>query len=618
MCGICGVISPVVLNAGELSCLHEMNARLVHRGPDSAGFFEDDRVALAMRRLSIIDLGGGQQPLFNETGDIAIVCNGEIYNHHQLRSELEALGHCFASHSDVETIVHAYEEYGNQCLSKLRGMFAFALWDKSKGKLLLARDRMGEKPLYLHRDGDGRLWFSSELRSLRAAMTETPRLTPEAFNLFLTFQYVPEPVTPLEGVEVLPAGHYLELAPGQVGASPQAYWDLAHAHTDPSHPVAVVEESLDQACRLMGTADVPVAVALSGGIDSSLVAAITARHYPGQLHAFTIGYRGRPETDERSFAATLAKELGIGFTEVELGTEDVIEGFPAMMAAMDTPIADIAAYGYYMVSRAARQAGYPVLLSGMGGDEFFWGYQWVRDAVVRNENLLAGRPVKRSWRQRLFGAKVEQEPDLFGVHADLRNGDKWSRALMPAAVRRSISPKLWLESASLDLSQPVHRAVSALLNRTWLRSNCLALVDRMSMAHSVEVRLPLLDAELVDRVTGMRNAGLTDWNKPHKWLLIEALRDVLAPEVLERKKQGFTPPVFDWIRGIVGRFAPLLKDGALVRQGLIDPATARGNLSGFDLPFLYKLVLLECWVRLHVEDQPVEELQAWNGAGHHD
>lgn len=617
MCGICGVIAPTVLGHGELSCLRRMNGRMVHRGPDSEGVFEDERVALAMRRLSIIDLGGGRQPLFNETGEIAVVCNGEIYNHRQLRGELEALGHRFTSHSDVETIVHAYEEYGIQCLGRLRGMFAFALWDRRAGKLLLARDRMGEKPLYLHRDPAGRLWFASELRSLRAAMAESPKLTAAAFNLFLTFQYVPEPTTPIEGTEVLPAGHYLELVPGQADASPQPYWDLADAFTDPANPVAVVEASLDQACQLMGTADVPVAVALSGGIDSSLVAALTARHYPGQLHAFTIGYRGRPETDERGFAATLAKELGIGFTEVELATQDVIEGFPAMMAAMDTPIADIAAYGYFMVCRAARQAGFPVLLSGMGGDEFFWGYQWVRDAVVRNEDLLAGRPAPVSWRQRLFGPKLERQPDMFGVHADLRNGDAWSRSLMPATVRASISPKLWLESASLDLSQPVHRAVSSLLNRTWLRSNCLALVDRMSMAHSVEVRLPLLDVDLVDHVTGMRNAGMADWTKPHKWLLVEALRDVLPADLLARKKQGFTPPVFDWMRGIIGRFSPLIRDGALVRQGLLDADQARGNLSGFDLPFLYKLILLECWVRLHVEDQPVAELLAGKAAAAH-
>jgi asparagine synthase (glutamine-hydrolysing) len=588
--------------------VRKINQRLLHRGPDSEGIFSAEHTMLAMRRLSIIDLAGGKQPLFNEARDIVIVCNGEIYNHHELRAELEALGHHFSSHSDVETIVHAYEEYGIECLAKLRGMFAFALWDGRNNKLILARDRIGEKPLYLHHDGAGQLWFSSELGSLRAAMKMPPRLTPEAFNLFLTFQYVPEPITPLEGVAVLPAGHYLELTPGALGGSPRPYWDLSHAHEDPSRPVAVTEEILDNACRLMGCADVPVAVALSGGIDSSLVAALTSRHFPGQLHAFTIGYEGRPDTDERGFAATLAKQLGIGFTEVELDTKDVIDGFPALMAAMDTPIGDIAAFGYYSVCKAAREAGYPVLLSGTGGDEFFWGYEWVREAVTRNEALLAGKPVKQSWWRRTFGKSVEQTPDFFGVHPDLRNGDTWSRALMPPEVQAKLSAGFWLDQASLDLSLPMHQAVSNLLNRTWLRSNCLALADRMSMAHSVEMRLPLLDAQLVDRVTGMRNEGLVDWDKPHKWLLVEALRDALPADILARKKQGFTPPVRDWMNGIVKRFAPLIADGALVRQGLIDPNRARGELSEFDLPFLYKLVLLECWVRLHLEGQGVDEL----------
>lgn len=608
MCGIAGLISSSLICQADSDVVRRMNMMLVHRGPDSEGIFSAQHVILAMRRLSIIDLAGGQQPIFNETGAIAIVCNGEIYNHQELRGELEAQGHHFSSHSDVETIVHAYEEYGIECLAKLRGMFAFALWDNRSNKLLLARDRMGEKPLYLYRDDAGCLWFASELCSLSQAMGKPPRLTAEAFNLFLTFQYVPEPLTPLEGVAVLPAGHYLELTSDQMDISPNPYWGLAQAYEDPSRPVAMTEEGLSESCRLMGIADVPVAVALSGGIDSSLVAAITSRHYPGQLHAFTVGYRGRPETDERGSAALLAQELGIGFTEVELDANEVIDGFPEMMAAMDTPIGDIAAYGYYAVSRAARQAGYPVLLSGMGGDEFFWGYQWVRDAVARNEALLSGKPSKRSWVQRLLGRGISEKPVFFGVHPDLRNGNAWSRSMMPAEKRATFSPDMWLELTSLDISQPVHRAVSSLLNRTWLRSNCLALVDRMSMAHSVEVRLPLLDVDLVNRVTGMRNAGLADWNKPHKWLLIEALREALPPHVLARNKQGFTPPVNKWMNGIVSRFRFLINDGALVRQGLIDPDQARVNLSRFDLFFLYKLVLLECWVRLHIEGQSLDEL----------
>jgi asparagine synthase (glutamine-hydrolysing) len=613
MCGISGMISNLAVTEANIADVGRMNALLVHRGPDSEGTFNDTNVMLAMRRLSIVDLAGGRQPLFNESRDIIIVCNGEIYNHNALREELTALGHRFSCLSDVETIIHAYEEYGVDCLAKLRGMFAFALWDKRTETLLLARDRMGEKPLYLHRKESGEVWFSSEIRSVSSVMPQPLKLTPEAFNMFLTFQYVPEPLTPLEGLELLPAGHYLLLKPGALNVESQSYWDISEVREDASKPVAVAEEILDNACRLMGTADVPVAVALSGGIDSSLVAALTARHFPGQLHAFTIGYKGRPETDERGFAETLAKDLGIGFTEVELDTDQVVDSFPSLIDAMDTPIGDIAAFGYYSVAKASREAGYPVLLSGMGGDEFFWGYEWVRDAMSRNEMLLAGKKIELPWWKRLLGQKPPEKPDFFGVHQDLRNGDTWSRKLMPEKTLDHLPEGYWLQEAALDLSLPLHLAVSNLLNRTWLRSNCLALFDRMSMAHSVEGRLPLLDTELVDRVTGMRNSGLVDWHKPHKWLLVEALRDALPANVLSRKKQGFTPPVRDWMHGIVTRFLPLVENGALVRQGLVDPRRS-ADLSAFNLPFLYKLVLVECWARVHIEGQAASELTALEAA----
>jgi asparagine synthase (glutamine-hydrolysing) len=250
----------------------------------------------------------------------------------------------------------------------------------------------------------------------------------------------------------------------------------------------------------------------------------------------------------------------------------------------------------------------------MGGDELFWGYSWVREAVERNEAILEARKSGGGWWRRLLGAAPAQ-PDFFGVHADLRNGDAWSRALMPRAARERLAPGCWLAGNALDTSLPMHLAVTSLLNRTWLRSNCLALFDRMSMAHSVEARLPLLDVELVNLVVGMRNAGLEDWKKPHKWLLIEALRDALPADTLARKKQGFTPPIGDWMRGIIGRFGPLLADGALVRQGLVDPARVRDGASGFDRPFLYKLVLLECWTRMHVEGESAEALGAGAARG---
>jgi asparagine synthase (glutamine-hydrolysing) len=608
MCGIAGLLSPSSVKLAEASKVREMNRLLTHRGPDSAGEFDDEHVLMAMRRLSIIDVAGGKQPLFNETGDIAITCNGEIYNHHELRAELQGLGHSFATHSDIETIVHAYEEWGLDCLKRLRGMYALAMWDRRKGQLLLARDRMGEKPLYLHRDEAGRLWWASEIKAITSVMPKPLRMSPEAFNLYLTFQYLPEPVCPVEGIEQLLAGHYLVVMPGVEHGKPVPYADLSEARERVTDPVAVTEKILDSACRMMGMADVPVAVALSGGIDSSLVAALTAKHFPGQLHAFTIGYEGRPESDERGFAQTLATELGLQFTEIELRTEDVIAEFPDLMEAMDTPIGDIAAFGYYSVAKASRAAGYPVLLSGLGGDEFFWGYDWVREAMLRNEALLSSESPKQSWWRRLTRRVPETRPDFFGVHAELRNGDKWSRGLMPEEVRSNLPEGYWLDEESLDLSQPLHLAVSNLLNRTWLRSNCLALMDRMTMAHSVEGRLPLLDVELVDRVTGMRNQGLADWRKPHKWLLVEALRGALPADVLSRRKQGFTPPAHDWMAGIVDRYRPLLRNGALVRQGLLDAQKAEGRFPGVGLSFLYKLVLLECWARLRLEGQSQTDL----------
>lgn len=606
MCGICGFFSPAAVGEAEREAARAMNDRLFHRGPDSEGWFATSNVVMGMRRLSIIDLAGGTQPLFNESGDIAIVCNGEIYNHAQLRRELKAKGHHFRSESDVECIVHAYEEYGEAMFSHLRGMFAFALWDGRAGKLLLARDRMGEKPLYFSRRPDGGIWFSSELRSLREAAGAS-RLTPEAFNLFLVFQYVPEPISPLKGVEILPAGTLMVLEPGAPVREPRPYWNLAEAHETPAHPVETVKECLSEACRLMGSADVPVGVALSGGIDSSLVAALTAAHFPGQLHAFTIGYPGRPDTDERSFAATLANSLGIAFTEIEIGIDDVVDNFPDLVHALDTPIGDIAAYGYYSVCKAARAAGYPVLLSGLGGDEFFWGYQWVREAVARNEALLGKRGGWTGALRSLFG-RGEPTPQFYGVHADLRRGNSWSRSLMPIERAAALDKDYWLQETRLDTTQPLHLAVSELLNRTWLRSNCLALMDRMSMAQSVEARLPLLDVDLVTRVTGMRNAGLADWRKPHKWLLIEALKDTLPAEVLVRRKQGFTPPVLEWMAAIVKRYGRLLADGALVRQGLVAADCSR-HLPQFDLPFLFKLTLLECWVRTHVEGLSAADLR---------
>ena len=608
MCGIVGLFSSNTIEGNQISLVNEMNDMLIHRGPNSKGIYTTDYSVIAMRRLSIVDLDGGDQPLFDREGKIALVCNGEIYNHSELREDLTGKGHNFSTLSDVETIIYAYLEYGDKFIKHLRGMFAFALLDKSKQKLILARDRIGEKPLYYYNDEKGNFWFASEIKSLLKILPKPTTLTAEACNLFLTFQYIPESFTPFKNISQLPAGCSLQIDRFQSHFNPNSYWNKSALKTNFQAPAEVIRKDLDEACRLMGTADVPVAVALSGGIDSSLVAAVTSKYYGKDLHAFTIGYTGRPHTDERKDAKELADYLKIGYTEVELRDEDVFKDFIKMISYMDSPIGDIAAYGYFIVSKKASELGFPVLLSGMGGDEMFWGYDWVREAVNRNESY-SSRKGWRFWSNQMrgfFGASVKN--DFFEVHKPLVDGDKWSRSIMPRATLKKIQRDFWLDKNSLDQSTPVHLSVIELLSRTWLRSNCLALVDRMSMANSVEVRLPLLETNLMESIIGMRNEGLEDWVLPHKALLIDALNDYLPAKIFRRKKKGFTPPVARWMNGLNKRFSPLLRDGSLVRQGLIEPRQLSSGLPNFDMFFLYKLVLLECWCRVHIEKEDIQHI----------
>ncbi len=602
MCGISGMISSEPISPITISRVEEMNNQLHHRGPDSSGLFSSQNTVMSMRRLSIIDVEGGAQPLFDQSKEIVLVCNGEIYNHVELRSSLLKMGYEFSSKSDVETIIYTYLAYGDDFISHLQGMFAFALWDARYQRLILARDRLGEKPLYYYIDKNS-LWFSSEITPLVQTIGNEPKLTPEAFNLFLTFQYIPEPITPINGFRQLPAGHFLSITPNDLDSSLKNYWNYEGLSEDPIQPVEKIKGKLANSCKLMGSADVPVAVALSGGIDSSLVTAITSQFYHEELHAFTIGYSGRPASDERDDAAKLASLLKIKFTPVELTDNDFVSDFPAMMSFMDTPIADIAAYGYFAVSRAARSLGFPVLLSGLGGDEFFWGYKWVKDAVIRNEayRISSGW---QYWVSRLKG-KSRDYRDFFEVHSDLRNGNKLSRQIMTDHALAQIPEEYWLRDNKLDPSKPTHISITELLNRTWLRSNCLALADRMSMGNSVEIRLPLLDNHLVDTMIGMRNNGLEDWKMSHKALLVKALQNTLPTDVLNRKKQGFTPPVWKWMRAIIKSYQHYLLDGHLMRNGLLDYTRFQHAQTHHDIFFQYKLVFLECWCRIHLDAQGI-------------
>ena len=357
---------------------------MIHRGPDGSGEDISSHVALLMRRLSIIDVAGGQQPLYNEDSSIAVVANGEIYNSPELRSMLIGKRHQFRTGSDCETIVHLYEEYGLDFVHHLRGMFAIALWDSRLRRLVLARDRMGEKPLYLYQTKN-QLLFASEMKTLLQTGLVPFELDPAGVDQYFHFEYVPEPGTAVKNVRKLDAGHILTVDVDDWRVTEQCYWNMEDAEPLDGDPVELLAEELERVAELVIRSDVPVGVAVSGGLDSSLIAAIASRKYPGNMQAFSVGYAGRPRSDERNAAESLARRLGMPFFDVALETSAMVEQFPDLIRMTDDPFTDIASFGYLSVSRLAREHNVPVLLQGQGGDELFWGV----DATAKAADYLA-------------------------------------------------------------------------------------------------------------------------------------------------------------------------------------------------------------------------------------
>lgn len=633
MCGIIGIIDrrPGVPELAEGDV-----ARLAHRGPDSRGLHRAEHVALGHARLSIIDLSeAGRQPMTR--GRLTIVFNGEIYNYVELREELVAAGATFESSSDTEVILAAYERWGSECVGRLRGMFAVAVWDATARTLFLARDRCGEKPLFYWTDGD-RFCFASEMKAILPILPCRLPLDPATVDMYLHYQFVPEPLTPLAGLRKLPAGHSLTLRlDDDLRQAPCRYWCIEGCGEDVDLPatlpaaIDMLRGTFEESVRLMLRSDVPVGVALSGGVDSGAIAAVAQRNYPAGMHAFSIGYPGRPPYDERSDARALANSLGMDFHEVELAVGDFAGQFAEFARVLDEPIADPAAFGHYAVPKAAREAGIKVLLCGIGGDELFWGYKWVRDVVAAGQRLAVDPPGRllcaiakspvlarvmhsrlavaipesvRSWFDVLEAAAVRSpgnQPLGYATHPDFRSAARVRRGIAGPVLRDLDADELFSTTAfGKRDSGDIPEAVIRILCETWLTSNCLALGDRVSMAVGVETRLPLLDPRLIAVAAAIRRKW-PDHALGHKARFREALVGVLPPEVLNRPKRGFTPPVNEWFRAVVARYGSRLEEGSLVSSGLLDPAGVRQMLarssgrSGPDLFMAYKLVLFETW-----------------------
>src|SRR5581483_3341610 len=469
---------------------------------------------------------------------------------------LEARGRVFRTTSDTEVLLAAWAAWGADALDRIHGMFAFAVWNTRTRRLVLARDRLGEKPLFYWYD-DRRFVFASEIKSLLELVSGRPRLSAAAVDTFLHFQYVIEPDTPLDGVRKLPAGHLLEIEPSSWSAGPRRYWDVTQVPALDADPVEALRAALERAIELTLRSDADVGVALSGGLDSAVIAAL-ARRQRSNIIAFTVGYPGRPSFDERRDAQALADRLDIPSVSAELPTDQFADFFPELVSAVDEPISDVAAYGHFAVARLAASHGVKVLLTGIGGDELFFGYGWVREALrlsrlkaaaVANGSAfdrfrarqlrrivarpailhaLANRRLPEWWRDavdRRFDAgrlDLDRPGEWVFYQLDYHwdPARRFSHAVFSDAARAAIPDRhAYALMQGLDASADPQFAIWQRLVDSWLVSNCLALGDRVSMAASVEARIPLIERTVVETVLGLWKAGRSDDAQGHKvWL----------------------------------------------------------------------------------------------------
>jgi len=582
MCGIAGIVSfdarPVALDD-----LRAMCAAMVHRGPDEDGFYVDPHVGLGMRRLSIIDLETGRQPIASEDGTVWAIFNGEIYNYRELRSYLETRGHTFRTATDTETIVHLYEEEGERCVDKLRGMFAFAVWDKRARRLLLARDRLGIKPLYYTWAGQ-RLFFASELKALLELPEVERTVSPSSLDHLLTFLYTPPSESIVAGVRKLEPGHTLIASPERE-IRVERYWNVKFV-PERGRSVEYFEERLrallEESVRLHMVSDVPLGAFLSGGIDSSSVVATMARLSPRPVKTFSVGFPDR-DFNELGYARQVASALGTDHRElvVEPAALQIVED---LAWHLDEPFGDSSAIPTYLVSQLAAEE-VTVVLSGDGGDELFGGYD--KYVVEGRERRLRFLP---PWGRRLFGAISARIPEgargkRFLRHHSLAAAERYLDACTLFTLeekRKLLQPDLFL---ALGGEKPWHGEAARIAdpNRHWLSSlQCLDLenylpldiltkVDRMSMAHSLEARVPLLDHKLVEFAATIP-PGLLLHRGTTKYLFKRAMRGILPDAVLERPKQGFAIPLGRWFRGKLADFArDLLLSETSRRRGIFNP-----------------------------------------------
>ena len=633
MCGIAGIVYSDPAHPLSRDLLKVMGDAIAHRGPDAEGFWTEPGIGLVHRRLSIIDLAGGDQPIGNEDGSVQVVFNGEIYNFQELRAGLEARGHRFRTRSDTEVLVHLYEEEGEQLVQRLRGMFAFALWDCHRRRLVLGRDRLGIKPLYFYRDAE-KLIFGSELKAILAHPGVERNIDPAALEEYLAFGMVCGSSSIFRRIEKLPPAHVLVVGPDTLDRPARRYWQL---RMEPDHkPTAEewqerIRAKVAETVRMHLIADVPVGSFLSGGVDSSIIVASCAGQTNGPLQTFSIGFR-EESFNELPFARQVAEQFGTRHVE-EVVTPDAVTLVDQMAHYYDEPFADSSAIPTLLVSQLAARS-VKVVLSGDGGDEAFGGYARyahdLKEAALRNwlpgwfRRIVLG-PVARRW------PKVDWLPRPLRAKTRLTNlsldpgeayGNTMSLCRLP--LRRQLLARDM--AAGLNGHRPEHRFIHGFQTApandplggmiaadvgVTLPDDFLVKVDRASMAHGLEVRPPLLDHELFELA-----ARIPSHFKVHrgetKWILKQAYQKQLPADVLWRPKHGFEIPVDTWLRGpLRPMFEATVLDPQARVGDLVDQTVARtiyqSHLGGTGRHggVLWSLLVLARWVDRYLSATPL-------------
>lgn len=620
MCGICGIVNVDASQPVDQTALHEMCELIHHRGPDEDGFFFSGPVGLGMRRLSIIDLSGGSQPIFNETHSAVIVFNGEIYNHRALHDMLVERGHCFRTHSDTEAIIHGYEEWGEDCVQHLNGMFAFAIWDRDKRRLFIARDRLGEKPLYYYHD-QRRLIFGSEIKSILSCLGQTGTLKLSALDSYLSLGYVPAPDTLFEHIHKLPPGHCLSWQDGHLAV--RRYWQLRFDPPDSpwswGDACQQLRALLEDSVRARLMSDVPLGAFLSGGIDSSLIVGLMSRMMNRPVDTFSVGFAEK-ELNELQYAKVAADAFHTNHHEllVDHCGPDLVE---KLVWHFDEPVADPAAVPTYLVSQLARRH-VKVVLTGEGSDELLAGYGYYEASappmlermlpvgvsrrllptLARSVNVLLQRQryhPRTMWHWSL--PPEERMVAWVAIFTDDEKAQLCTGALAPHLTQRRAYQAFadWYQRC--NATDELHRLMYIDTN-LWLPDDLLMKVDKMSMANSLEARAPFLNPDLFEFAAQL---------PPHfkrqqgsgKLILREVVKELLPPAIINRPKHTFDVPIERWLRTTLRDFARDLFSHSFMsefvrREYVLGPLwqALEAGVPGVARQ-LWSLLLLEVWLR---------------------